>query len=213
MRCGHRFVVSGIHPRTKSGIVGLYERFAEDMSIRRKSALGLVYLRERLVATFTYGEEADDQNLIALAEQVIKKYNHSHENCQKLVYAEAFNPDRPDLLVCAYRAVTCNNWLVAPQFIMGSMDEQSAHSEHREYSTFLGDNLFLESGQEKCFWCGAKKGQHHGGVCRDEICPKCGRQLLNCECTKSPKEKPPGDDWDWCVDGWWPKDKIRIVFG
>ena len=35
---------------------------------------------------------------------------------------------------------------------------------------------------ECCPDCGAKKGFYHYFVCDQEICPKCGKQLLLCEC-------------------------------
>ena len=33
-----------------------------------------------------------------------------------------------------------------------------------------------------CGDCGAKKGEYHWDGCDQEYCPKCGEQLLMCEC-------------------------------
>ena len=52
----------------------------------------------------------------------------------------------------------------------------------------------LYDGGERCHDCGATKMHYHHMNCDSERCPKCGYQLLSCDCDVSyiepPVEKP-----------------------
>ena len=50
-----------------------------------------------------------------------------------------------------------------------------------------------ESSEERCFDCGSEPGQVHDWGCDAEDCPRCGGQLLSCDCLQdadtAPEEK------------------------
>jgi hypothetical protein len=39
-----------------------------------------------------------------------------------------------------------------------------------------------DSGNHKCGDCGTKEGEYHHIGCDIEVCPKCGFQLITCDC-------------------------------
>ena len=59
-----------------------------------------------------------------------------------------------------------------------------------------GDPLDLHyTGAERCHDCGATKMHYHHMFCDSERCPKCGHQLISCDCddvsyNDAPIEKP-----------------------
>jgi hypothetical protein len=55
-----------------------------------------------------------------------------------------------------------------------------------KFSLFL--TLPAVPAAKKCVTCGVGKGKFHHPNCPEEICPKCGGQLLFCNCIEYGKE-------------------------
>lgn len=54
-------------------------------------------------------------------------------------------------------------------------------NEQKIYLHFYGEVLF-ESGCRYCGDCAATFGEYHALGCDCELCPKCGNQIISCEC-------------------------------
>lgn len=55
------------------------------------------------------------------------------------------------------------------------------------FNDFFTAQQYQEQGRNTCHDCGASIGGYHHAFCDEERCPRCGRQLLSCDC---------GDDYD-----------------
>jgi len=179
-----------------------------DVSIRHKSAIGLVYIENDLVAEFKCGLNAESYILRELAEEV-KSYYFGQRKIS-FIYSEKIVQERPDLMVAVYRGIVSNGWLVVPILFMGSDEENSVHWQKQNLRS-LSRACSLMVGKEVCPICKAAPGQFHD-VCPEEICPRCNGKLLKCGCTRRRKNRPPGPNWTWMKDGWWPDNSIRIAF-
>jgi len=47
---------------------------------------------------------------------------------------------------------------------------------------------FTDKENHRCHDCGVKIGHYHHPGCDMEICPRCGEQLISCDCLMGEKE-------------------------
>jgi hypothetical protein len=52
-----------------------------------------------------------------------------------------------------------------------------------------------EDANHRCHDCNVKVGQYHHPGCDNEICGRCGGQLISCGCLNSPEDDE-DEDWD-----------------
>jgi hypothetical protein len=63
-----------------------------------------------------------------------------------------------------------------------------AQARRREVPMFIGDETYepvpfaIDLSVERCWECGALKGQIHHFGCFQEKCPECGGQFISCGC-------------------------------
>jgi len=207
------FVIPGIHPSIEYGIAGLYNRFARVMAIRDKSAIGLIFLGGQLVATFTFGDDSDNQALLELAESSRQKLSARFSGRSELFYKERSLRSDNRLMVVAYQIVIDEDNLV------NALDRYDKFAKKRpkkgkDFSNcgHEENNPFSDQYAKRCVWCGTRKGQFHGIICRGEICPRCKGSLLYCDCTRMPDNIQPDEGWRYDKDSWWPSNDIRIVY-
>lgn len=86
-----------------------------------------------------------------------------------------FIPILPDCVTMQY-ADKENNDLVRSRTLILPRTRVGAVND------FFTAEQYKEQGRDRCHDCGAKVGTYHHSSCDEERCPRCGGQLLCCDC-------------------------------